>query len=181
MRIRFAATLLAAMSVAGCMTYRFEGVQYSSEQQAFNAQQQRIRTVYAGVEPVQQKVGGRLLACIPDSETIYENGTIGGAIGRKYVAKILEEDYKSTIEVINRRAAFDQVEVVRTKGDRCAVREGDQAAIYLYMPSLKLQQWYFTNKIIEKQALSFDKGESDLSRRYYNFSSTVENLARNNN
>lgn len=181
MRSWFAATLLAGISVAGCMTYTYQNVKYSSEEQAYNAQQQVIRTVYAGVAPAQQKVGGRLLACFPDSDAIYENGTVGGANGRKYVARILEEDYKTTIEVINRRAAFDQVEVVRTKGDRCAVREGDRAAIYLYMPNSKLQQWYFTSKTVEKQALNFDRGEADLSNRYSNFSSTVENLARNSN
>ena len=71
--------------------------------------------------------------------------------------------------------------VVRTKGDRCAVREGDRAAIYLYMPNSKLHQWYFTSKTVEKQALNFDRGEADLSNRYSNFSSTVENLARNSN
>lgn len=178
MRYGITALLIGTLVIAGCGTYSFEGAKYSTQEQAFSAQQQLIRNIYAGITPVREKIGGRLDVCFPDSDSIYENATVGGAIGRKYVAKIFEEDYKTIVEVIKLRGAFDEVAIARTKGERCAARDDAKGMLYLYMPSTKLSQWYFTNKKIEKEQINFDYGEQDLAIRYSKFSSKIESLAR---
>ena len=177
MRTLAATIVVFILPIAGCMTYTFDNVKYSSDEQAYSAQRQRIRTIYAGITPAEQKIGGRLLACFPDADTIYENATVGGPSGRKYVAHVFEEDYKAIIEVVKLRAAFDQVDVQRTKGDSCTARDGDVAAVYLYMPNSKLGQWYFTSRIVQKEPLYFDRGEPDYSIRFSRFSKSIEDLA----
>ena len=172
--------MLAGLSACVPPTYRYGGVRYSTPAEALAAQKVRLDKVIDHTEKLPTPVAKHARVVVPNKEAILERVPIRARSpeGREYVATGYYNSVMLVPRVIRKRNLFERVEVVETATPEPLEPVPGVVTIYRYISyDARAGSWYYSSEAHPREPLNFDRGQSDLSKRYRYFLNRVEELA----
>ncbi len=178
-RILFIAAV--ALSLSGCMTYRYDGRQFDDRAKAEAAQREDLSTIRAAApfNARSKPLAKNLRFVVPSMSVLLDRGVLpsGTAEARDYVATVLYNDYHALGELIRQRNIFEGTTIEDTAEPGHLTPRPGESAIYFYLPDSKTGAWYYISTHTKRTPLNFDRGAPDKVGKIKFFLDSVEALA----
>jgi S1-C subfamily serine protease len=169
MRIQ-AAFVAVALLVSACATYRYDGVEYRTRQQASAAARADINAIQVAVKPAVRRLGGSVLIVVPSRAVIDQAGgrapaMLGGADAAVFETDIREMNYLAVAEGVERGQVFDRSSVIRSPASDVEPADGYDYKLWLQLRPGENAQWYVARPGGGVAPVNFPAGISRYERQ----------------
>jgi hypothetical protein len=163
--------------LTACATYRYGGEKFSTAEAALAKQSEHLAKIISDVEPTSSPVHGKALVALPDKVELrrhYVRATKeAGQPQIDYILAAVEADHDMMVKVIEKRALFDQVTLVRDD-DPPNTTIGDND----FLIFRDIDGWFFKSKRTAPKRIPFDAGVAAGRARMHAFLDTLGDYAR---
>src|SRR5688572_30038332 len=103
-------SLALGLLLLGCGSYFYNGRQYASRDEAFDAQRVELERVVNAVVPLPAPLAKRARIGVPTRAVIYERLIFGNkAAGGRWLTDVLVREHDAVVRAIVRRRIFERV------------------------------------------------------------------------